>query len=625
MTDMPIGRRTCSDAAGRKGGAWRFLAAAMGILAAGLGLRLMGLGWDEFTGLNPDERWGVMVVGEMGLPGAEPHGAAAAAAAARGESGYLATSGSALNPRNTGKRWVWGDLPPMVATVFLHLEGTDGFHNDLAAARELTAVVDSFTILLVISLALSAGLDERAALLAGILYAVTPLALQHAHFFVVDVFATCAVTATLAASCRLARHGRWRGAVASGAALGTAVACKASMVLAAVPVGVAALVARPRNPSAVGRLHRLRPAALALVAAAASLVAFRLVHPYAFSGPGLFDLAIDPRWWHDLMTAAAQQRAGFDAPWAWQWIGRAPTFLLGNLVRWALGPPLAAATAAGLVWAGYRGIRGETPELLLAAGWVVLVVGLVALTTVKSIRYVLPAVPAMTVMAAAVLYELATTGSRARRAVGAAAGAAVVVATTGFGFAVVDLHLGEHPRLEASRWIMDHVPEGATIANESRYDDALPWTVLYQGAYRNGFGEGRFHDVRLGMDLPDSPAKLHRMVMVMASAQWLVVSSDRLRAPMSRLHKRFPLTAAYYRMLFDGRLGYDLVATFEKRPRWFGLVELDDSEAEEAWRVNDHPTAWVFRRTPSFDAGDVERTLAPAVPEAPRQPETEAR
>jgi len=603
-----------------------FVVVALGVLAAGLGLRLMGLGWDEYTGLNPDERWGVMVVAEMGLPGAQPHGPAAAAAAARGDDGYFATSGSALNPRNTGRKWVWGDLPAMLATVVLHLEHVSGFSRELAAARQLTAVVDSLTIVLVIALALDAGLDERAALVAGILYAVTPLALQHAHFFVVDVYATCAGTAALAAACRIVRRGRWGSALAGGAAVGAAVACKASMVLVAVPVGLAALAARPREASAAtGRRLRWRPVLLTVAAAAASLLTFRLVHPYAFSGPGLFDIGIDTRWWHDLTSAAAQQRASFDAPWAWQWIGRAPTYLLGNLAQWALGPPLAVAAAAGVVWAGFRGLRRGAPALLVPAGWVVLVVVLVSLQTVKSIRYVLPAVPAMAVVAAGMLIELAAAGSRFRRAVGATAAAVVMVATAGFGFAVVELHLGEHPRLAASRWIMDHVPEGATIANESRFDDALPWTALYNGAYRNGFIEGRFHDVRLGMDLPDSPAKLDRMVSAMASANWLVVSSDRMRAPMSRLPERFPLTAAYYEMLFDGKLGYALAATFEHRPRWFGLMEMDDSRAEEAWRVNDHPTVWVFRRTAAFDASALVRALTPAALAAVHTPGTETR
>lgn len=586
----------------------------MGVVAVGLGLRQTGLGWDEYTGLNADERYGVMVVGATGLPGDVPAAPAAAAAARIGEDGYFATAGSALNPRNTGRSWVWGDLPPMLATLVLRGNAGRSFSTDLEAARQLTVLADLVTLLLVILLALESGAGEVGALLAGMLFAVAPLALQHAHFFVVDPFGTAAVTAALAAACWRLRRDGIGPAVAAGAAVGLAVACKATMVAVAAPVAAATLASPWLTAHGTGSARRRwwRGLAGATVAGATALVVFRLVHPYAFAGPGLLDVALDPRWWRDLMSAAAQQRSAFDAPWSWQWVGRSPWYLLVNLVRWAVGPALATAVAIGLGWSAWRGLgRGERRRLV-AAGWVVLVVAAVALTAVKSIRYVLPAVPAMAVVAGSWLEALIA--DPRRRRLGVVLALVVAVATAGSGVAVVALHHGEHPRLAATRWIRDHVPAGAVIANETRFDEPVPCTALVDGAYRDSFAEGRYRDLRLGLVQPDGAPKLRRVVQVLSEADWLVMSSERQHLPMTRLPERFPLTTAYYRELLAGRLGFELVATFRHRLRWFGLVPMDDSRAEEGWRVSDHPVVRVFRKTPEFDPRRVEAVLAAALP-----------
>ncbi len=587
-----------------------FLVAAAAVVVVGLGLRFTGLAWDELVGLHPDERHATMVVREMGLPGDPPRDPSAAAAASVGEDGWFATAGSALNPRNTGREWVWGDLPPMLGAVVLGGPGGHGFPGDLARLRLLTACADGLTLSLVILLGLRAGAGRIGAVLAGALYAVTPLALQHAHFFVVDTFAAVAVTAALIAACARLQTGSMAAAVAGGAAVGLAVACKVTMAAVAVPVAGAALASpwlRRATPSKGSRW--LRGIAGAAAAGITSLAVFRLVHPYAFVGPGILDVGIDPRWWHGLLDAARQQRAGFDAPWSWQWIGASPADPLSTLVRWGLGPALAAAAVGGIGWAARRAFRDREWALLVPALWAVLVVTVVAAQPVKAMRYVLPAVPAIAVLAGASLAALVSCPARRWRFACLATTAVVVVGTLGSGLAVTVMHLGEHPRNAASRWIRERVPPGAAIATESVYDDAVPGVVLHEGGYRDSFAEGRYRRLDLALHTPDAPEKLERMVRVLAEADWLVISSDRLRRPISRLPDRFPMTSRYYSELLSGRLGFETVATFEVRPRLFGLIPMDDTAAQEEWIVYDHPTVRVLRRADHFDPDRVRAVL----------------
>jgi YYY domain-containing protein len=81
----------------------------------------------------------------------------------------------------------------------------------------------------------------------------------------------------------------------------------------------------------------------------------------------------------------------------------------------------------------------------------------------------------------------------------------------------------------------------------------------------------------------------------------------------------YPLTTAYYRALFDGRLGFDLVAQFQSpivigqlqvsdlaavaawgRQPDLPVVNLSPFSAEEAFSVYDHAPVWIFKKRADF-------------------------
>ena len=92
---------------------------------------------------------------------------------------------------------------------------------------------------------------------------------------------------------------------------------------------------------------------------------------------------------------------------------------------------------------------------------------------------------------------------------------------------------------------------------------------------------------------PDTSAKLDTLVNELSTADYIVLATNRLSAPMARLRDRYPMSSQYYRMLFAGDLGYRPVAEFSAYPRLGGLIIRDDN-ADESFSVYDHPHVLVF-------------------------------
>ncbi|EKD87436.1 MAG: tetratricopeptide TPR_2 repeat protein [uncultured bacterium] len=63
------------------------------------------------------------------------------------------------------------------------------------------------------------------------------------------------------------------------------------------------------------------------------------------------------------------------------------------------------------------------------------------------------------------------------------------------------------------------------------------------------------------------------------------------------LSNRYPITSKYYKLLFNGSLGYKKVAEFTVYPTlklgsW--VFEFNDDNSEESFQVYDHPKVFIF-------------------------------
>ncbi|MDQ2745222.1 MAG: DUF2298 domain-containing protein, partial [Chloroflexota bacterium] len=278
-------------------------------------------------------------------------------------------------------------------------------------------------------------------------------------------------------------------------------------------------------------------------------------------------------------------------------------YQLKNLLFWDLGMPLALAAFAGVVaalwWNARRHFRPDRVVLLL---WVIPYFLFVGKFFAKFSRYMLPIVPIMTLLGAALLVWLVQRGSRGRRILGSAALMAVVVLS--FLYSLAYMNIYEHPntRVAASQWIFAHIPRGSTLVDEGYWDDVLPLP-------HNGQGCGTYY-VCPGLNLydPDTAQKVSTIASMLSQNHWLVMSSERMVGSIPKLPDRYPITVRYYRLLFAGRLGYQLVHVFQQHPQ-LGPIVVHDYGADESFHVYDHPIVRIFRRVRPMPAAQITRLL----------------
>ena len=453
------------------------------LLLAGGWLRYNGLNWDDFTFLHPDERFLTDVASSIGgrLQSTEADDTARSAHVTRCQERYPQSGGagpyfdaacSTLNPHNVGKGiYVYGTLPLFLARAtgeLLAQVSGDPLHGSFFGLhlvwRSLSALAETATILVVFLIGVTLH-ERRTALLAAALYAAAVLSIQQAHFGTVDAIANLCCALGLLLAARVQR----RASLVDYALFGLCCGCAlASRINLAPLAGLLVLAAVPRNLPLLQKRNALpgalrRDCAGLVLAGGLALLIFRVLNPYAFSGPGFFGLVPNPRWLEDIGEARRLVSGLVDFPPNWQWLARAPwLFPLNNILLWGLGPALGLAALAGTLWATLRLLqrRPEALRNLLPVVWVLGFFGLLGGGWVASMRYFLPLYPALALLAAWCLCALLRRVDRAgwRRSLALAAMAAVLALTWLWAAMFSNIYRHQLTRVQASHWFWERVP-----------------------------------------------------------------------------------------------------------------------------------------------------------------------
>ena len=338
-----------------------------------------------------------------------------------GVGGYFDARCSPLNPHNADHGFfVYGTLPLFLAHI-----GSE-FVREAAAAgsalfdyqgghlvwRGISMIFDVLAIVAVYALGRRIR-GEWVGLLAALFYAAAPLAIQKAHFGTVNTAASFLVSMALYNAVAVQQRGRLRAYLLFGLFTGAAVACRINLAPLAVIVLFAAIV--QAAPAFAGKVNSRERSALIFrhlfglaLAGLGAFLAFRILNPYAFTGPGFFGLLPNDRWLENLERVNAGVSGLQDFPPNWQWLAR-PAFIypLKDMLFWGMGLAFGVLAWFGWCRSACRLLlnrRGST-ELLLLLVWVGGYFLFMSRLTAMNMRYFLPLYGSLAVLASCCLSD----------------------------------------------------------------------------------------------------------------------------------------------------------------------------------------------------------------------------
>jgi len=440
---------------------------------------------------------------------------------------YFDSSTSTLSPYVRGHGFfVYGNLPMTISRVLLEAF-QDEITNSKFFARQLSAIADLFTIL-ILYLLVSKLYRQKIGLFAATFSAFAVLQIQQSHFFTADTFLLMFMTLTLwfavaiisnekqvmsneesyekqeisneekitseeisrnsylvtrnSLLVTLIRHPLFLLTIGFGFALGMAMSSKinAAVLCLVLPFAFFVRYLIYDRDKKLTTDYWLLITALLITGGLATIISFRIFQPYAFDGIGL-----NPQWLANLKELQAQASGTADLPWNLQWARRSNLFSFQNLTVWGLGLPLGILAWTGFVLMGWRILKGEYQHLLLW-GWTAFYFTWQSLQFNATMRYQLPIYPLLCMMAAWVIFEFTkqpaddrpqTVFYRLRSSVFGLIGITVLVLTTIWAFAFQSIYLRDETRMAASRWIFENAPAGINLniqTENDTYNQPLP-------------------------------------------------------------------------------------------------------------------------------------------------------
>jgi len=492
------------------------------------------------------------------------------------------------------------------------VEGVIGHHRNipyLYVGRLISAGYGTAGVLALYALG-KRMFDTRTGLWAAAFWAVMPLGVRNSHFATVDIQFAVWLVLTYLVLWNVAERGRRRDYVLAAVMMGLALATR----LSALPIFAAFVVA---HIASLGRDTRYRisdirywtsrllrsPRLYVTVLASLALWAVLSIPvlddlPAHLAGDTNSDLNVQS------LVAKGDIRPLYTVQFE---LTRPYIYHLAHLFPWAMTWPLALLAYAGWLYSLWRMTRGDRRDWLLAA-WTLPYFLTVGGWYVKFFRYVIPLLPFLA------LYAARLVADRGRWTMDARLSSAVhylssIIATLAFLvallFSLAYLHIYARPdtRLQALAWMKAHIPPKSTVMIEFDASNKFAIHPEWYGLTRYNLRVLDHYQVngkrgRFWQAPPVSPTeKWDYMTRILDHADYVVISEAWAKV-FPRLPRRFPAEAEFYTRLFEGRLGYHLVARFQECPQ-LGPWRFCDDAAEMSWRYFDHPRMYIFKRDSS--------------------------
>ncbi len=222
------------------------------------------------------------------------------------------------------------------------------------------------------------------------------------------------------------------------------------------------------------------------------------MQPYAFTGPGFFNLGINENWISSLKDLASQSTGNSDAPPALQWARRPITFSWENMVKWGFGLPLGILAWVGFLFMTWRILKRDWKPYLMIWVWTGVYFIYQSLQFSRTMRYQIYIYPTLVIMAAwllSFLWDKSQLQTVSWKQMASKIGfwvlsVGVLLSTLTWAFAFVQIYLDPFTREEASEWIYQNVPTAINIQLESAdgiFIQHVPYSLFEQIDVNNPF------------------------------------------------------------------------------------------------------------------------------------------
>jgi len=490
--------------------------------------------------------------------------------------------------------------------------------------RGIVACFGSATLVLVYLLG-QRLYSKSIGMLASVFLAFSVLHVRDSHFYFPDVPFTFFTVLTVFFAARLVEEGGIKYYILTGVFAGVGLATKQTTLMV-FPVILTAHLIRTLKGMPVqwnsykkiipstgsGYRFSLQFWGLLLLPIFVAGLTFLLLNPFVLIYPGKF---------LEMSRKTARFIKGLDQPqWTFQFTGTTIRYWFTNLLYFGMGPLLELVCLMGALWAVMKRKVGDLLILSFLLPYFYFVGG----GYMKFIRYAIPLLPFLCLLGARFLLDLFEITTRKwgwgpryiegmfRTAVRMLI-AAVVMTSFLYALAYLNIYRQEDVRIQASKWIHQNIPPESTLLIDSASSTPLLGSMFFQPEFYTSYIVGRNYIHFLKKDyftikalnlITDSSQPLH-------SPGWwqyyleerlenvdFIVMSDEYYEQYSHRPGAYPTLNQFYKDLFSGQLGYELVKTFKTYPSLLGYT-LNDDRAELTFRLFDHPKIMIFKRRQS--------------------------
>lgn len=543
----------------------------LSIMLLGLGLRLIGLNWDQGQHLHPDERFLTMVLSDIKIP--------------QNLIEYLNPKLSPLNPYNQNYSFfVYGSFPVNIVKFLGQALNLNSYDQIYLVGRYVTVFLDLLIILVIYLISIEIY-NDKVGLLAAFFYSISVLPVQLSHFYTVDPFLNFFIITTFYLLILLKnKTKKLLKIILLSLIFGIALACKISAVYFLPVIFIFFIHYFYKKP-----LYFLF---YGLVFVVTTLFSLRLNQPQIFSSGNFFNWRLNPQFVENIVELKNYSNNQYYPP-SIQWLKVTPlVFPLNNIILWGLGLPLGIIFVFSIFLSSYlllkKGIKGSF-YLFIILFWIVFLIVYQGTQFVTTMRYFLPIYPFIAILSATSLTYLIKVKVNLKNN---KIYILTIVILLVYPLSFISIYLKDHTRVTASKWIYQNISIGSRLATE-HWDDALPLSI---GESNYGFYQMK----EIPVADPDNEEKISKINNIINGSDYIIFSSNRFYIPIPQNSELFPLTTEYYESIFNNKMGFTKVAEFNSYPCFPPIGKplfcINDTNSEEAFTVYDHPKVLIYKK-----------------------------